>query len=198
MRRREGNDRKKAYIGLFIIAVMILSTVGFIASFNQNQQQDYSYNGFEFKQQGNLWVTEAETPFGEKEFGFLFHPLSLEVDVPEAVPAAIKQAPNIVLAFNPNVSEIQYVDAARFELSQYLVPELGKNVKHMVTQNTTQYNFPVETCSPVPNTVYITFEEAEQRSATINDNCITLTALSPIDHVQYAETIIYMLLGVIQ
>lgn len=198
MRRRDNAGRKKAYIGLFIVAVMILSTFGFIASFNQSSQQDYSYNGFEFKQQGNLWVTEVETPFGEKEFVFLYHPLSLDVDVPATIPNMIQQTPDIVLVFDPNITEIQYVDAARFELSQYLVPNLGKNIRHTVTKNTTQYSFPVETCSSKPNTLYITFEESDERSATINENCITILASSPVDYIQYAEKIIYMMLGVVQ
>src|SRR3989344_6397030 len=154
---RKPNGSKK-YMGLFIVAVMILSTFGFIASFNQNTQQDYSYNGFEFEQKNNQGVTEADTPFGKQEFAFLFHPLSLTVDVPAEIPNAIKQTPEIVLTFDPNITEIQYVDAARFELSQYLLTNLGKNLRHTVTQNTTIYGFPVETCSQKPGTTYLTFE----------------------------------------
>ena len=194
---RKPNGSKK-YMGLFIVAVMILSTFGFIASFNQNTQQDYSYNGFEFEQKNNQWVTEADTPFGKQEFAFLFHPLSLTVDVPAEIPTAIKQSPEIVLAFNPNITEIQYVDAARFELSQYLITTLGKNLRHAVTQNTSIYNFPVETCSQKLNTLYITFEEANESIASLNENCIAITALNPADYIQYSEKILYMMLGVMQ
>ena len=194
---RKPNGSKK-YMGLFIVAVMILSTFGFIASFNQNTQQDYSYNGFEFEQKNNQWVTEADTPFGKQEFAFLFHPLSLTVDVPAEIPNAIKQTPEIVLTFDPNITEIQYVDAARFELSQYLLTNLGKNLRHTVTQNTTIYGFPVETCSQKPGTTYLTFEASNESSAFINENCITITALNPADYIQYSEKILYMMLGVMQ
>ncbi len=195
MRRRE--NKSKAYIGLFIVAVMILSTFGFIVGFNQNTAQDYSYNGFEFEQQGNHWVVEAETPFGTKEFTFLLHPLSLSVDVPTTIPEAIKQTPTIIFTFDPNVTGIEYVDAARFELSQYFISNLGKNIRHTVTQNTTQYSFPIETCTQTPNTVYIIFEESDQSNASLSDNCITLAASSPQDYIEYAEKIIYMMVGII-
>lgn len=196
MRRRDAGSKK--YMGLFIVAVMILSTFGFIIGFNQNSAQDYSYNGFEFTQEGNQWVTEADTPFGKREFAFLFHPLSLNVDVPAAIPDAIKRTPEIVLAFDPNITEIQYVDAARFELSQYLISYLGKNLRHAVTQNTTIYGFPVETCSQKPDVIYVTFEGSNESSASITENCITLTALNPTDYLEYSEKIIYMMLGIIQ
>ncbi|MBI4153228.1 hypothetical protein HY497_01780 [Candidatus Woesearchaeota archaeon] len=194
--RRPESGRKK-YMGIFIVAVMILSTFGFIASFNKNTQQDYSYNGFGFEQKNNQWVTEADTPFGKQEFAFLFHPLSLTVDVPVEIPNTLKQVPEIVLAFDPNITEIQYVDAARFELSQYLITSLGKNLRHAVTQNTTAYSFPVETCSKKSDMAYITFGASNESSASINENCITITTFNPSDYIEYSEKIIYMMLGVI-
>lgn len=186
---------QKTLVSLFFVVILIASTAGFVATFRQ-QPSDYSYNGYEFKQRDNQWVTEVETPFGTEEFAFYVHPLNLDVTVSDDTIQAIRASPTIVLLFEPNVSEIHYVDAARFQLSQYLVSQLGKNVEHAVTANNTLYNFPVKKCSP-DGKLYVIYSFGENRSLMKNDNCITITSYSSPDFLQYSEAIVYRLLGVI-
>jgi len=187
--------RKKFVVSIFFVFLLVASTVGFVVSF-KTPEQDYSYNDYQFTQVNNQWVTEVETPFGEKEYAFYYHPLYFTVDVPQNIVQAVKASPEVVLTFDPTIPEIQYVDQARFELANYLVLDLGKSVQHAVIQNTTLYGFPVETCG-TRNALYITFTQGNQSEITQQDNCITIQSFSGIDYLQYTENMLYRLLGVV-
>ncbi len=188
--------RKQMYMSLFVVAILVLSTFAFVLSFNQNQQQDLSYNGFEFTLQNNQWATEIQTPFGEKEYSFFNHPNELLIDVPAEISAKVKASQTITLSFDPSIQEIQYIDAARFQLTQYLIQDLGKNVRNAVTNQTTAYDFPLETCGTAQDSLYVTFTQGNQSSASITNNCITISSFTSLDHLKYSEKIIYQLLGV--
>lgn len=195
-RNQRSDRRKKFVVSIFFVFILVASTIGFVATFQQ-PTQDFSYNDHEFTQRNNQWVTEIETPFGEKEYAFYYHPAYFTIHVPLDVVQTIKASPEIVLTFDPNVTEIQYVDAARFQLHNYLTLDLGKNVQHAVMTNTTLYNFPVERCG-ARNALYISFVEGNQSTITQENNCITIQSFSAVDYIQYSESIIYRLLGVIE
>ena len=184
---------QKTLVSVFFVVILIASTAGFVVTFRQ--PDNTSYNDYEFEQRDGQWVTEVETSFGTEEFAFYSHPLNLDVVVSDDILQSIRTSPNIVLLFDPNITDIHFVDAARFQLKQYLVTQLGKNVEHAVTMNSTLYTFPVQQCSGVK--LYIIYSSSDNRTLTMNNNCITMTSYSSSDMLQYSEAIIYRLLGVI-
>ena len=182
-------------VSLFFVVILVASTAGFVVTFRQ-QPIDYSYNDFEFEQRDGQWVTEVDTSFGEQEFAFYNHPLNMDISVGPDVVQAIRESPHIVLLFDPNITEIYFVDAARFQLQQYLVSQLGKNVEHAITTESTLYQFPVQQCSG--DKLYLIYVAGENKSITKENNCITMTSYSSIDFLEYSEEIVYRLLQVIQ
>ena len=196
MRRTETADRrKKMAISIFFVVILVASTAGFVATFNT--KQDTSYNGYDFELRGNQWVAEVDTAFGTEEFVFYHHPLDLRVQVSPAIVDAIKAAPTVVLVFDPNITDIQYAELGRFQLNQYLVSQLGKNVEHAITAPHSAYTFPVVQCIP-DGKLYILYQQGNVSSASLTDNCVTLESFSGLDYLEYSESIVYRLLGVIQ
>lgn len=189
---RKQNSRKKLYISLFIIAVMVLSTFGVYLSASGNSS-DGGYNGFTFRQKNNQWITKVN----DKDYAFFFHPLDLTMDVPQEIITAIRQSPSLTLTFDPNMSQLQYADVARFELSQFLAFDLGKNVENAVLNKTSVYNLPIAACSGTEDKLFITFIEANESKAFIENNCITIATDNPTEYLGYAEKIIYSLLGIV-
>ena len=188
------NDRmKKTLVSLFFVVILIASTAGFVVTFRQ--PNDTSYNGYDFEQRNGQWITKVETPFGTEEFAFYNHPLNIDVTINDDILQTIRASPTVVLLFDPNITGIEFVDAARFQLQQYLVTQLGKNVEHAVIINSTLYPFPVQHCSS--DKLYLIYTSSENRTITKNDTCITMTSYSSLDFLQYSEAIIYRLLGVI-
>ncbi|MBS3138783.1 hypothetical protein J4207_03695 [Candidatus Woesearchaeota archaeon] len=187
------NRMQKTLVSLFFVVILIASTAGFVVTFRQ--PDNTSYNGYEFEQRDGQWITEVETSFGTEEFSFYNHPLNLDVVVGDDILQSIRTSPSIVLLFDPNVTDIHFVDAARFQLKQYLVNQLGKNVEHAVTTNSTLYPFPVQQCSG--EKLFIIYSSGDNRTLAKEGNCITMTSYSSSDFLQYSEAIVYRLLGVI-
>ena len=194
--REQSQKRKQMYMSIFVVIILVLSTFAFVLSFKA-PTQDFSYNGFEFTQKNNQWITEITTPLGEKEYSFYTHPSELWMDLSPEITAKIKQFPTITIAFDPTIEEIQYVEVARFQLIQFLATDLGKNVHSAVTNTTTLYDFPVETCTPNSDSLFISFTQNNQSTASVDGNCIHIYASDSMDFIRYAEKIIYQLLGVI-
>ena len=193
MRRKP--DHKKLYIAIFIIAVMVLSTFGFILSFNVQDTDQLDYNNFKFRLVDNQWITKVDG----KEYTFYFHPLDVSTQAPSEIKNIINTAPKIYLTFDPEISELQYVDLARFELSQFLTLDLGKNVENAVLNQTELYDLPIITCdnASIQNPV-VQFEQLNQSKIFIEpDYCIRVSASTSVDFVKHAEGIIYILLGII-
>jgi hypothetical protein len=189
--RDKSMHRKQMFFSIFVVALLVFSTFAFVLSFKA-PAQDYSYNGFEFSSRNNQWITEANS----KEYAFYFHPQDLWMALPQEVITKIRQSPSITIAFDPTMDEIQNLEIARFELAQFLMQDLGKNVQSAVTNQSSAYSFPVETCTQNSNSLFITFSKNNQSSASVNGNCIDISSVNTADHVRYAEKIIYTLLGV--
>lgn len=193
---RQKPNNKKLTISIFIIAVMVLSTFGFIASY-QTTETTNDYNGFKFTLKNKHWVTEAIAPAGKKEFTFKSHPTDLTEPLSKEITAAVRFTPTIILTFDPNITQIENVDEARFELTQFLAFDLGKNVVNAVMYNSSTYQLPVEDCTPSSDKVYITFLQSNTTEASINNNCITIASPFSRDYITYVEKLMYTLLNII-
>jgi hypothetical protein len=194
MRRRRDDNAKKVWISLFIIAVMVLGTFGFIAGYQSSDNSNTDYNGFSFRQLDNQqWETEVN----DRDYSFYFHPSQLVLFVPTSIVNTIETTPQITLTFDPTVNELQYVELSRFSFGQFLINQ-GKFVQHAVTSASDEYPLlPVQTCSPEGDEVYVTFAAGNESVASIDGNCITLTAQNPAQYIGFTEKIEYMMLGII-
>jgi hypothetical protein len=201
MRRLKNEKTKKILIGAFLAFLMVSSIFAVVLSglhnpfSGQSNGQTLEYNNIKFQLKNDQWTAEIRN----SERSFFFHPQDLEfTNVDTKIKEAIIQTPDIFLVFNPNSTQIQFIDAARFEITQVLLLDFGKNVHHSVTSNTTLYDFPVLECESNPNQLYITFIQGNQSETDINDNCISIETSNPVEYLQYTEKIIYQLLDVIQ
>ena len=192
MLRKPQNNRKKVYLSIFIVAIMVLSTFGIIANYT-SPNQDTDYNGFSFYRDANgFWITSVN----DQDYKFFFHPLDLGVEIPDEITEKIKQSKTITLTFSPKMQDLQYLDAARFELSQFLT-ERGIQVASGITEINETYGLPVVLCNPSSENPIIHFTSSNTTSASIDSSCITFTAATSERHLAHAEKIIYTLLGVI-
>ena len=173
MRRKQNNQ--KVYISIFIVAVMVLSTFGFIASY-QTSETTNTYNGFEFTFRNSRWIIEATSPTGTKEYSFKSYPTELTEPLSNDIVTLVRFSPTIILTFDPNITQIGNVDEARFELTRFLVFDLGKNVVNAVMRDNSTYALPIEECVPSDDNVYITFIQSNTTGAFLAGNCITLAS----------------------
>jgi hypothetical protein len=197
MRRhtRESEKRRKLYLAVFIILVMVSGSVGFIGLYNSDDgtASNTDYNGFSFSQDGNQWVTEVD---GD-EYQFSLHPQQIPLFVPRGAVDRLDGVSSVTLVFDPAISDLQYVDLARFELRRFFL-QRGVAVQQGITAETDNYPLSVITCVPGEGETTITFIEQNESGVFTDQNCITIAAQNPVEHIGFAERIMYMVLGVMR
>ncbi len=185
-------NRKKLFISIFIIAVMVLSTFAIILSSFAPEQDQLEFNGFKFKVKNRQFITEVN----DKEYIFYLHPTQILSTIPSEAITAIQQNPSIIISFEPNATQPQFLDTSRLQLERFLTLDLQKSVENAIIKPSTVYQLPVKTCTKDAN-FYIVFTESNETLASFEDNCLALSASRPVDFLIYSEELIYKLLGII-
>lgn len=190
-------ERKKVYMSVFIIVIMVLSVFGYVANFysggsSNDQTSRYSYNGYEFSRNDNQWEVSVE---GE-QYNFAFHPLDLNFNIPSRVSEKIDSNDDITLLINPDMDQIQYVELSRFKLQEFLRSR-GKNVNSAVVNSSDRYDLPVKKCDSNSSSLSIYFNNSLNSRSSVDGNCINIGGTTSSDYLGFSEKIIYKRLGVI-
>lgn len=164
-------QRKRFWIGIFVMVVMVLGSVGFIAtSIGSGGSQGTNGYGFEYRVQDNLYV--VQTSQGEVPFYSLPQGLQVSDDIRQL----LQGSSDITLAFNASEEDsIQFIELVRFDLSNYLVQPTSSA---LLEENST-YGFPVVSCEQAsPQSPIIIIRESPSPTVElINDSCVQVSGL---------------------
>jgi len=187
------NRRNQLYMGLFIIIIMVASTIGFFYG-TQEQNDRLFYNEYKFIQKNQKWTTKINNV----EYDFYFHPTEVEFyEVSDEVINLFKGKNAFVFTFEHNSSDIQFVEAGRFEMQN----NLGKKNIYVISgvlEENTIYKLPVIDCinatAQIPVLKVIT---ADEPKFVVQDNCAILSGYGK-DKLARIENLQYRLLDVIK
>ena len=188
-------DKKKLFVSIFIIFIMVSSTLGFILGFSSNDpinQQTEEYNGFEFTQhQTGRWLTQingyqvALSNYPEDLENIPFPPLLSIND--------LNSANKIYLTYDHNRS----ISLVLSEL-QFITPHLNKPLIQACTEDIKECeDLPLKKCDDATKTekvIQLTLSNKTD-SITYYDNCVLVEGenlLKPVDR------LIWTLLGVMR
>lgn len=156
--------RNQLILGVMLLAVMVLSVIGysFQVNDNKNDKNSLEYNGFKFTGQGNLWVTKI----GQLDFSFLFSP--------EEVPS-INSDVNLL---NSYVGEPLYILSDNYDSKV----EILRNMQNIalriqdacINAENCKNNIPVKTCEDN----FIIIQESNETNITQNQSCVYITGKS--------------------
>lgn len=195
-REREEEKRKKRsrfWMGVFIIVIMVFSTLGFIATYyapqnpgNQEGQQgayDFSYE----VRDNRVFVRHdgEEVPF---------YSLPQGVSVPDEASRLLSGAQGVFVAFNASDEQnLPYVELARWDFSQYLdVPTSGA-----LLSESEQYDFPVVTCADASaQHPVVRFVNASRTGVSVDGSCVTLSG-SEVGLLYARDALLYSYLGLV-
>jgi hypothetical protein len=184
---------KKNLIGIFIVAIMVLSAVGFIAE--QNGQSGDTYMGKRFSLVNGKWQTSVDG----KERAFTFHPRDLEsINIsPDAI-NYIKSVKMIYVTFDPNSTLVQDFEIMRLDLEREL-PNFGIYPVTGVASRSTAYSaFPTVTCANATTFVPVIYlKSAETTNVTSQGGCLIFEARESYDVPALKERLLYGLYGII-
>jgi len=176
--------KNKAFMGGFIIIVMIASTIGFALFQGGDESSKTEYNGFKFYQQEGGWLTIINN----QKFGFRYLPEELE---------------NISMGIiNTGTNRIYIVYDPLTDLNKdYFFNRVGGTLMYMgitpqlaCDKDEGCSNIPVRSCKDEFSMLYL--KSGNETKAYNEDNCLVVEAKDNIELDKLSERIMYKLLGV--
>jgi hypothetical protein len=177
-------DKKNIAVPLFIIAIMVLSALGY-AIFQGENSNLVKINGFKFaKVQDKYWSTK----FQGESYMFYFSP----ADIKE-IPIDSFTLPSFVyMVSNPNANysqtNLQTIEVIKFELKNSL-QSLGKTVSMNFTSQ-------VSCKDSSPSTAVVSIEFGNETKVSANENCIQIMGTDASKLVAARDRFLLKALGV--
>jgi hypothetical protein len=201
MRRRNeektGIFTKRNAVGLLIVVIMVMSTLGYmIIEGDQNANGD-NYNGYKLLSQNNYWYVN----YAGKQIKLRFHPSIMDnIPLQNDARDLLNKSQVILLSINPNDKNIQYAELVRVELEREMPVLFNEYVFAGVTEITPAYSsYSVIGCqnatvdAPI---VYLTTGDNE--SFEYSDYCLTVNARTGNDMLIMKDRLILGLAGIIK
>jgi hypothetical protein len=195
-RRKEDSSffSKKNLVGLFIVAIMVLSGVGYLWVQNSGGTAT-DYKGHQFVFSGDKWYTKIDSA----TVGFTYHPADLErINISPELMEYIKSVKMFYITFEPNSSFIENFEILRMELETELPQYFNIYPTTGVTFNSSVYSqFPIVTCQNATVFVPVIYLRQGETTEIIPDgSCIILQARDVSDVPALKDRLMYGLFGI--
>lgn len=196
--REAPKSKAGMYMAIFIAAVMVLSIGGVFLS-NPSSESDYSYNGHDFKNSNNMWVTKIDG----KEITFYFLPQEVEtLDVSKQAVDIIKNSQGLIITSNPvqdTTSKLQVLDIFKLNfVNSYLKRYSEKKAGLAVTQKTNASKLPVLTCE---NSSYsypmVSVDFSNETNIKMDDDCVVISVVDEYGMLAILDNLRYKLFGIL-
>ncbi len=191
----ERRQRKvKIIIGVFIVAVMVLSTFGFVLDYASTSGVTERVGGIAFRQSSNGVVARIEGV----TMTFNYFPSQIRTIPAEGrIKDILRDTPALYITSDPTDPYAKDIDEVSLYLSTVL-PETKQIYVAPGFTNATGYARPQITCDNA--TAYapvIYFFRANQTGLSVQDNCVLAAAQVPNDVYRLNERLLLLMLGVL-
>lgn len=188
---------KKMFLSLFIVAIMVLSTFGFIFSYQTSSGEKQEYNGHK------LTVTEqgVKAKVNDKNIYFTYFPTQLEeINMSASLIDALNNLKMITVVYDPNAEWAGAMADVQYQAEQSIPEHTDVYIARGVTNVTgTDYTIPELTCrNATAGAPILELKEGNQTEIEMKGNCIIATAKSEIDFYRIYERIFYVLIGIMK
>ncbi len=180
---------KPMLAGGFLIAIMVLSTLGYVIGGSGDTIPPVRYNDFTFKNEKNLWTTTIND---QKKY-FFYIPQDLEIENSTLL-QAIKDSLVIAITYDANSTFVETLAEAQYRLEQELSYSRVSVVRGLTTAIS---SVPKITCANATVTMpVILLQEGNQTRFTQEPDCIIAEGFSQEDIIRITDRILYFFLGV--
>jgi hypothetical protein len=185
---------KRNLVAVFIAAIMVLSTLGFIMMNADQSSTTLEYNGHKFRVINGGY----ETVLDQKAVTFRYMPQeTMDADFDMAAIPLLKKANGITLTYDENSTFVQQIAYDLFQLETVVSEHTSRTIsKGLMSENT--YEFPVITCVDSTQTQpVISVSQGDEERIIVKDSCIVVTSSSANGFTVATEWLSYVLLGII-
>ncbi len=180
-------SRKQWFAGGFLIAIMVMSTLGYVLGSSADTTLSVKYNEYTFKNTKNLWTAKVQG----KERMFAFLPQDVGIDN-ASILQLISSTPVLAVSYDPNSTLVESLAEAQYRLEQEIS---SPTIIRGITQPTG--NIAVITCKNASTTIpVLILQEGNTTRFSQDNNCIIAEAISEADVARITDRILYTFLGV--
>ena len=191
-RKRKETNKGAIWMGVFVIVIMIASTLAFV--FNDTQGSGSpKYNGYDIRvnSQNNRFILELE----DTVHSFYYHPTELELyEYDSSITQLLLSSPVLTISFDPTVEPelLAYQDLFRLELAQ----SIPKPFVSGITMESDDYDIPVLNCgnSTIQQPI-IVLNNSLQTGIVKDGTCVIVNARG-LKLLRMKDLLTYRLLGV--
>ncbi len=193
---KKKSEKKKWGLILFIIFIMLGTSVSFVFFGFQPQNEVIKYNGIKFVKYPDRW----EAKINERFAAFSFLPDEAEkINVPDSSLIRLRDKLEIDVTYDLNSTFKESIALAHHQMALTL-GQYNVFVRKGFTANST-YSLPIITCNDsTENAPVVYFREGNTTNANIHleDGCIIAEAKTNEGFIMAKDRILYAILGVIK
>lgn len=189
---------KKMMVSIFIVAIMVLSTFGFILSYETGgggQKQEYKGHKLIITEQG------TKTKINDKSLYFTYFPTQLEdINISTTLKDTLKSMKMITITYDPSAEWAGTMADIQYQAEQTIPEYTDIYIARGVTKaEGSDYTIPEITCkNATTGAPVLELIEGNATEITQKGNCIIATADSENDFYRIYERILYLLVGLME
>ncbi len=194
-KKYEGFWSKKNIMSLIIVFLMISSVLAIwqgSQSSSSNTIEPYNDHDITFTDEGFF----IESDYGDIQ-GYSY-PSSLEaISFDAALVQYLRSSSQVIVLFDPNDSNLEYVEILRSDFAVDDFPALVQEVSFALTTNSSLYSYPVLDCASTPlPTLYIHTANVTSPRIYQDSGCVVLEAARWEDLFKLKDRVVYTLAGI--
>ena len=191
---KEKNERKKWGLIIFIVFIMIGTSVSFVFIGFSPAAGKAEYNGISFASRGSIWVAKING----REAAFSFLPNDAEsIPVPTDLFKKLQGKLEIDVTYDSNSTYRESIALAQHQMGLVLA-QYNVYVRKGFTANST-FNLPVIKCSDATlNVPVVYFRYGNETSIRDDGNCTIAEANSNADFIRVKDRLLYGIFGVMK
>jgi hypothetical protein len=197
MKKGKGSDSKKTLISIFIVVIMVASSLGILLSGYAPQANEISYGNHIFKQDGNYLVTTIN----KTKVRIQSYPSDLEgIKVDEAVAGLVSSAKAIYVSYPINGTDTNTLGMAAqagFDMGDYLDSRGVYTMLGVSDTNQGHDAVPLLDCrNATAASPAIVFGSGNESSITAEGYCVRISGVSGYDFIRLKDRLILKIAGV--
>ena len=191
---KEKKQKKRWGLILFIVFIMIGTSVSFVFFGFSPATERVKYNGFSFVNNGNIWIAKING----REAAFSFLPSEVEsVSAFEDFSKRLQGKFEIDVTYDLNSTYKESIALAHHQMGLTLAA-YSIFVRKGFTANNT-FNLPIITCDNATiNVPVVYFRQGNTTNIHIENNCIIAEASANADFIMVKDRLLYGMLGVMK
>jgi len=186
-KQKTKKEKKNLFMGIFIIIILVLSTVGFLATMNKDEREEYK--GHTLVKSNEGWALYLE----DTTLLLSYHPSELaNLTIPAFISLEeLSTAEKIYISLDPNQNLYQPLrDFSQIKMSQNLIPACYEELAGCE-------NKPIKNCSDATpqNNVVIFKTGLNETNINQDPNCLTIQGKNTLELTKAVDKLLLTILG---